>query len=180
MLINPSLRGREAAVAIQNRTIVRAKTVGVSLHRHAATVLEARRSVSRLLRCARNDGALKPTGKICILGPLMSMLLLTACATQQQTVDPNSPEYASAIQSVAACFLQQATLVDDHKSDAQTIAQAIQGTCTSEWNNVVALQIQGRAPYEQTLMLQDIQANGEENSMAINAVLTERKQSYSN
>jgi hypothetical protein len=113
---------------------------------------------------------------------LSGLLLLVGCQSSQSTSAPSaglSPpttteQKIDALRRYRACLIQRARSIDDHRSDAMTIASSMRGSCKRELADM-ARSLAGGAPADAGW---EIAASAERREVeaALNAVLTERKE----
>jgi hypothetical protein len=121
---------------------------------------------------------MRPIPAILIAG----LLLLAGCQSQQppsaasaSLLPPTTTEQKiDALRRYRTCLIDKARSVDDHKSDAMTIATSMRGSCKREMADM-ARSIAGGATTDAYWQIA-ASADRREVEAALNAVLTERKE----
>jgi hypothetical protein len=102
---------------------------------------------------------------------LVLFVVLAGCSNAPR---PDQNAIDAATEAYAKCAVNAAYRFDDQRSDATTIAKAVEGACADEWNAEIALREVGMPPEEKYLFAQDVVADGEQDEETIPAVLYER------
>ena len=99
-------------------------------------------------------------------------LLLSSCE-QAQPPHPSEEEQKSAFQALDACLIDHARVLDDHISDAQTIADAVLAACAPQRHTAIELYGRRLAPQDQSSYRERTQEATRQS--AVQAVLNARK-----
>lgn len=103
----------------------------------------------------------------------IALLLLTACTAPVPPETPaTSAEKATASHVYLACLFAAADKIDDHTSDATTIARAIIGGCQAEFMRWEGLELKGESLDESEGTMAGLEQG--RLGVALNVVLRER------
>jgi hypothetical protein len=82
------------------------------------------------------------------------------------------------MEALRLCLVPAAARIDDHQSDAATIAGALAGACQTQWSVVVATSSKGKSPAVKEGLAVELQRIRPQ--VTLNAVLAERRSKISN
>jgi len=134
-------------------------------------------------RCEKRPGdVMKRRVALIVLG--FALVGLGACSTgadpqyQSTGAQATAAEKSAAMESLRLCLVPAAARLDDHQSDASTIAAALRGACQEQWETVASTSMKGESPAFKASFAE--QLDRARSQITLNAVLAERHPNNSN